>query len=119
MLLFSVRFSHTDLTTYDVFSYETGGAFINNYGVLEVDSFEMENTVAYSVFYNEGELVIKSLTLDEGNHTDFDVNDLHSHTVIDQRGSSLSSVEVSDSDFYGANFAIWIRFDFPLCVLTF
>ena len=108
-------FSHDNNYTYDRFSYEDGGAFINNYGVLEVENMEMENTVAYSVFYNEGSLTIKELALDAdhyGNHSeeDFDVDGLHSHTIIDQRGSSLSSVEISDSDFYGANFAIWIRF---------
>ena len=119
-------FSHDDehsTIDYDRFSYESGGAFINNYGFLEVENMEMENTVAYSVFYNEGSLTIKELALDAdhyGNHSeyDFDVNGLHSHTIIDQRGSSLSSVEISDSDFYGANFAIWIRFGVSLYLLS-
>ena len=76
----------------------------------------MGNTVAHSVFYNEGILSLQSLVLEHGDGVnDFDVNELHSRTVVDQRGSRLSALEISDSDFYGVNFAIWIRFVTACC----
>ena len=82
---------------------------MSNYGVLGVYRMEMENTVPYSVFYNEGTLTIEEFTLSQ-DHPDFDINALHSHTVIDQRGSYLSYAQIFDSVFYGSKFGIRIRF---------
>ena len=70
--------------------------------------------MTYSIIFNEGDLTLSGFVSDFLDDDTFDVNDLHSHTMIDQRGSTSSSVVISDSNFIGSKFAVWIRYNIRL-----
>lgn len=102
--------TQSGFTTYDLFNYPLGGAFISNYANLVINGFSMMDSVAYSIIYNEGDLTLSGLQCHCFEDDSFDVNDLRSHTMINQRGSSSSSVVISDSTFIGSKYAVFVRF---------
>ena len=71
--------------------------------------------MAYSVIFNEGIFSLNGLRFDYPDGASLDVNGLHSDIVVDQRGSTMSSLVVTDCEFVGGVFALWIRFAIPQC----
>merc|ERR1719474_1206491 len=99
---------HSD-STYDVFSYsDNGEGFINNFGVLNIHDITLEEPLAYSFILNAGQLSVSGLSFNWSELTAHGLAKLHSHVIIDQRGSNIAETALFDCDFKGSTYAVLV-----------
>ena len=100
---------------YNTFEYSEG-AFIENFGDMDISNWTMTESVAHFMFFNQGELSLSALSYDFADNHSFNVNALRSTHIVKQHGSSSSSVDIADSQFVGGTHAAWIRLN--VCTLS-